>query len=99
MRPFLCLPVIAALLAGCTSFPQLDSATSLEAKRAPYPKLIPAEGLLAKRGEGRLTPESGEALLARAARLRARAAILRRIQAVDEETRLRIAGRLRQLGG
>lgn len=99
MRHLLWLSLAAALLAGCTDFPQLDAVVTDEARRADYPALIPAEGLLARRELGRLAEADGSLLMARAERLRARAAILRRIEAVDEETRLRISGRLRRLGG
>ena len=99
MRAVLRISAFAAVLAGCTTFPQLDAVVSDEARRADYPRLVPAAGLLAKRSEGRLTETSGEALLARAARLQARARILRNVATIDEETRLRIAARLRRLGG
>jgi len=99
MRQFLTICALAVLLGGCATFPELDAVVSTEAKRAEYPNLIPAAGLLARRDQGRLDTTSGEALLSRADRLRARARIIRAITVVDEATRLRIAGRLRRLGG
>ncbi len=94
-RMTLCL---AAALAGCTTFPELDAVVSEEAKRADYLSLVPADQLLGKRSDGRVTEETGRALQARAADLRARAALLRG-QPIDEETRLRLRARLRRLGG
>jgi len=86
------------LLVGCTSFPQLDAVISEQARRADYPVLIPATQLLGKRSDGTVTEQTGATLLARAANLRRRAALLRG-QSIDEATRLRLAPRLRRLGG
>jgi hypothetical protein len=99
MRHILRVSVLAVLLAGCTTFPELDAVVSEEARRADYPNLVPAEHLLAKRTAWRLSETTGEMLLARAARLKARARILRGISSVDEDTRLRIGSQLRRLGG
>lgn len=99
MQQCLTLCFCTVLLAGCANFPELDAVVSEEAKRADYPSLIPAKGLLDLRDQGQLDASSGEQLLSRADRLRARANIIRNITAVDEATRLRIAGRLRRLGG
>lgn len=99
MRQVLRVSVLAAALAGCTTFPQVDAVVSDAARRADYPTLVPIEGLLAERTGGRLTASDGETLLARAERLQARARILRNVTTIDEDTRLRIAGRLRRLGG
>jgi len=93
----LALGVVLAL-AGCAPFPQLDAAISDAARQADYPVLIPAEGLLARRGDGRLTAETGADLLRRANNLRARAALLRRAS-IDDEPRRRLTPRLRRLGG
>ena len=91
------LPAVA-LMAACASFPELDAVISEEARRADYPVLVPAQGLLAKRGDGTITEATGAALQARATNLRARAALLRG-QPIDDETRLRLRARLRRLGG
>ena len=99
MRHILHVSVLAVVLTGCTTFPEVDAVVSEDAKRADYPNLVPAESLLVKRTAWRLNETTGEALLARAARLKARARILRNIPAVDEETRLRIGSQLRRLGG
>jgi hypothetical protein len=91
-------PAFLVLLVGCTAFPQLDAVISEQAKRAEYPVLIPTGGLLAKRDDGQVTEETGQRLLARAANLRRRAALLRGAP-IDEETRIRLRDRLRRLGG
>ncbi|KMW58001.1 hypothetical protein AIOL_002969 [Candidatus Rhodobacter oscarellae] len=88
-----------AVLAGCAQFPELDAAVSARAKAADYPSLVPADDILAKRREARLSPEDGAALLERAERLRQRGAILRALPVIDEETRRRISARLSSLGG
>ena len=99
MQRFPHILVIAALFAGCTQFPELDAAVSEEAKAADYLDLVPSEQLLNRQHESRLSATTGNSLLARAERLQARARILRSITAVNDETRLRIADRLRRLGG
>lgn len=87
-------------MAACTEFPDLDAAISDRAKASAYPSLVPAEQLIQQRsGPKRLMPSDGDALLARAQRLRARGAILRAQPTIDEETRLRISARLTALGG
>jgi len=97
--PSVVLSLAAALLiAGCASFPELDAAISPEARQAGYPTLVPVGGVLARRDAARIAPETEAALLARAANLRARARLLRGV-VVEEETRLRLAARLRRLGG
>ncbi|MDJ0827259.1 MAG: hypothetical protein QNJ16_17345 [Rhodobacter sp.] len=99
MQPVHTIVLLAALaMPACTTFPDLDAAVSPEARRAEYPELIPAEGLLGRRGDGRLTEQDAEDLLNRAANLTARARLLRGAP-IDEETRLRLSARLRRLGG
>lgn len=99
MQAVLRITAFAAILASCTTFPELDAAVSDAARRADYPQLVPADELLGKRTQVRLTETTGQTLLARAARLQARARILRNIPTIDDETRSRIASRLRRLGG
>ena len=84
MRPFAPLPVtvtrlgagaaLLILLTGCTQFPDIDAATSSEARQAPYPALVDVTPLLTGAPVS-ATPAS--ALEGRAAALRARAARLR----------------------
>ena len=99
MRQFFGLLAFATVLAGCTDFPQLDAAVSDKARAAAYPELVPTEGLLAKRGNNRVDENTGPDLLARAERLKARAKLLRGIEVVNDDTRRRLAGPLRRLGG
>lgn len=75
-----------SLLAGCADpYPRADLAAV--DKAAPYPDLVPAETIRARVPEARTTPETQSDLDARAERLRARAAALRRpaIDAGDRE--------------
>ncbi len=99
MRSAVCALVFLTFLGACTDFPQLDAAISEDAKNAAYPNLVPADELLAKRQDSRITPQTGPDLIARADRLRARAGLIRGIETVDEATRIRLRGRLRALGG
>ncbi len=92
------LIIATVLLAGCTTFPQLDAAVSPGARIADYPVLVPVDTILVRRSDSTITEATGEALRARAANLRARARLLRGAP-VEEETRLRLARRLKLLGG
>jgi type IV pilus biogenesis protein CpaD/CtpE len=95
------LPILilaTTLLASCTTFPQLDAVVTPEAKRAEYPVLVPVDSILVRRGDSTITQATGEALQARAANLRARARLLKGAP-IDEDTRLRLAWRLKRLGG
>lgn len=63
---------------GCTQFPALDDRITPAMEAAPYPELVPLEGLLAAVPERRADPVQAESSLsARVANLRARAARLR----------------------
>lgn len=77
-------------LAGCTTFPALDAAVSQRPDPGPAPELLPIDSLLAATGGARLDAADGAALAARAARLRARAALMRG-PVLDPETRARLA--------
>jgi len=99
MRPLLLITICMALVA-CAKFPELDAAVSDRAKASDYPQLVPAQNIAVKRdGPKRLAKGDGEALLARANRLRQRGAILRGLLVVDEAARLRFSAALRRLGG
>ncbi|MDF0603789.1 hypothetical protein P1J78_24035 [Psychromarinibacter sp. C21-152] len=89
---------LAAVLSGCTRFPELDAAITPEARRAGYPDLVPITEVLDRRDLARTTAREGEIVEARAAALRARARLLRGI-AINDDTRLRLTPRLRRLGG
>ena len=76
-RPVAAL-ILAASLAGCTQFPELDAATSAEVASAPWPQILPLPEVLAQMpAEPRATEATTAAVEARAAALRARAAALR----------------------
>lgn len=82
----LCCPV----LAGCTSFPDLDRIDLGADATAGTPELVPLEPLLAAATAARATPTEATALTTRADALRARAAALQRRGAIDADTRVRM---------
>ncbi|WP_241524035.1 hypothetical protein [Oceaniglobus indicus] len=88
------LLVLSALVAGCATFPELDTAERSAAARVDYPKLVPLGPLLARAGsDDRIDAALPDTLAARAAALRARAALLRGSPiTAAERTRLRNAG-------
>lgn len=87
MRPASALACLC-LLAGCAD-PYLRTDLSAADMAAPYPDLLPAETIRARVPEPRTAPEAEATLEARADRLRARAASLRR-PAIDGEARARL---------
>jgi hypothetical protein len=68
------------LVAGCESFPEVDAAEARFADAQGHvsttPQLLPMEGLIAQAVPGRATAAARDALAARAAGLRARAAAM-----------------------
>jgi len=76
MRPWLILPLLLATTA-CTEFPELDAKIDATSRAAPYPDLIPVEEIKAQVTPPRIADTSGSDVMARAARLKARAARLR----------------------
>ena len=74
-------PAVFALLlalAGCTQFPALDAAQSPEVAAAPWPRILPLPQVLAQApADPQATEAATDAVDARAARLRVRAAALR----------------------
>ncbi|MFN6979133.1 MAG: hypothetical protein ACK4OP_13475 [Gemmobacter sp.] len=73
---------ILVLLAACSALPpDLDGAETAAARTAPYPQLVPIDPLLAAETAGTASAADTAAVEARAARLTARAAALRRIPA------------------
>jgi len=69
---------LSLLAAGCTQFPQLDQTITPQMEAAPFPKLVPVDPLLANIRTSGVDPvQTQNALQARVARLRARAARLR----------------------
>jgi len=83
------LLLLAALAAGCAEFPDLDAAITPQARAAPYPRIAPLSEVLAGLPEGGPADPGAEALAARAAALKARAARLARIDVVDTPTERR----------
>lgn len=81
--------MIVAVLAGCTQFPDLDSAISPGAESADYPDLVPLETLQARTTEPTVTPSAISGIEARIANLRARAARLKGT-IIDHPTRARL---------
>ena len=80
--------ITAAVLAGCTEFPEVDAALTEGNPDAAFPELLPFEDLL-QAGDPRLSETEDEALLARAAALRGRADALR-APVIDGQTRDRM---------
>ncbi|MGJ8617507.1 MAG: hypothetical protein ACSHWS_11760 [Sulfitobacter sp.] len=95
-RAILCiLPFTLLALSACTQFPTLDRTITPELENAEYPALVPLDPLLATATAGRVDPvQTEKALIARVARLRARAARLRGSVLTGRE-RLRLAQGLR----
>ncbi|QBF31201.1 hypothetical protein [Thalassococcus sp. S3] len=86
----LLLCTTVAALCGCTQFPDLDDAVPPASEVADYPDLVPIDTLLAGNDPDPTTgQQEADALEARAAQLRARAA---RLQGgvVDPGTRARM---------
>lgn len=63
-------------VAGCTQFPELDAAETPGVAQAPYPALVPLDGLLTERAPPQATPEVIDAVQGRAEGLRGRGAAL-----------------------
>ncbi|GAB1362426.1 hypothetical protein MASR1M32_16620 [Rhodobacter sp.] len=71
------LPILLALtLAGCTPMPDFAAFPETAASAAP-PSLMPIDQLLAQAGSAPRAEAAAQSLSARAARLRARAALMR----------------------
>ena len=81
MRLFLFLAALSALSACSVRAPELDATLSAQSRTAEWPELVPLGPLLAGTDDLDLERSSavGPDLLARAADLRRRAAILRRL--------------------
>ncbi|MDP2737880.1 MAG: hypothetical protein Q8O82_04010 [Pseudorhodobacter sp.] len=79
--------VLCLALSGCATVPDLGP---LPAAVGPSPQILPLDQLIAAAQGGRLTAAMGDALVARANRLRARAAAMRG-PVQDPATRARLA--------
>lgn len=89
LRMLPALAIFAALLAGCSDFPELDNAVSPTARKAGYPDLLPIDQLIVGAQEVQITEETVSTLRSRIARLNARAARLRG-PVIDAATRARM---------
>lgn len=98
----LCMMPLTAALAGCERFPSLDAQLTEADRAAPYPPLVPLDGINARAaalagtdnagaasGAPRTGPQATANLAQRAAALRARAARLRG-DLIEPETRRRM---------
>jgi hypothetical protein len=83
-RALLCLALTAP--GGCATFPEMGDVPSA---KAVAPDLLPLDSLLAQVGTPTATVAVGNALVARAARLRARAALMQ-APVMDPATRARL---------
>lgn len=86
---------LTAALPGCTQFPQLDAAVTDAARTAPYPDLVPLDGLQARLTTSSVAPDTVPTIEARIARLEARADRLRG-NVIDDATRERMQSGVRQ---
>ncbi|MFL4470632.1 hypothetical protein ACERZ8_12350 [Tateyamaria armeniaca] len=78
-------------LAACAQFPELDGTVAPDLENADFPDLVPLEPLLARTAPVVADPvETSEALDARVAALRARAAALQRREIVDQDAENRL---------
>ena len=73
LLPLAALALVAAGLSGCARFPELDATATPGVAEAPFPKLVPLDGLLEEQAPPRATPEVITEVEARAAGLQARA--------------------------
>ncbi|MGB8624085.1 MAG: hypothetical protein WCD16_14845, partial [Paracoccaceae bacterium] len=76
--------LVLAMPAACTRFPEIAAADGARAAAAPYPRLIPLDGLL-EGPQTRLDATSAPAMEARVAALRRRAAAIAPPVLTDEE--------------
>lgn len=86
--------VLCLALIGCATVPDLGP---LPAAVGPTPQILPLDQLIAAAQGGRLTVAMGDALVARANRLRARAAAMR-CPVQDPATRARLAAAIARGG-
>lgn len=80
--------IVGMTLAACAEFPEVDAALASGTPSRDYPALLPFEDLLAA-DTPRLDDTTDDALLARAAALRNRAAAIRG-PVIDSQTRRRM---------
>lgn len=88
MRTILTCTCLAALI-SCTQFPDLDNTVDKSVSKISYPNLVPLESLVDTAGTNAITPVVEANLNTRIARLKSRAARLRRT-VIDAPTRQRM---------
>lgn len=83
---------LIVLLCACADpdLPDLRQAVSAEARRAPYPTLLPADALIARSQAGSHVVVQTADFESRVARLKQRAALLRNRPILDAASRLRL---------
>ena len=84
-----CLIFLLGLAACANDLPDTDRTISTSAQNAPFPELVPIDGLLAKANSGSRIEAAAADLQARAARLRAKANALRGRTMIDGQDRLK----------
>ncbi len=95
MRRNLALALLIALgAAGCTQFPELDATLTDEARAAPYPDLVPLDGLQARINGTNTDPETVPTIEARITGLKSRASGLSGT-VIDSATRARMEAGVR----
>ncbi|EBA09085.1 hypothetical protein SSE37_22624 [Sagittula stellata E-37] len=94
-RAYLSLPV-ALLVAqtACTQFPELDAVATPGVENAPYPQLVPIDGLIAEPAPPRATKEDIAQVQARVGGLQSRAARVGNAQVSQSGS---VADRLKRL--
>ena len=98
-RALTCLCSLLIVLTACARFPDLDGAISDRARNAEFPQFMAMDLLLGTAFAGAESAQAeGASLAARAARLRIRAAAMRR-PVVDRRTRARMAAALKRHAG
>ena len=95
-RALTCLCSLLIVLTACGRFPDLDSEITDRARYAEFPLFMPMDLLLGTAFAGaEIAQAEGASLAARAARLRIRAAAMRR-PVVDRRTRARMVAALKR---
>ena len=95
-RALTCLCSLLIVLTACGRFPDLDGTISDSARNAEFPQFMPMDMLLGTAFAGAESAQAeGASLAVQAARLRIRAAAMRR-PVVNRRTKARLAAALRR---
>jgi len=84
-----CFVFLLCLAACANDLPDTDRTISTSAQNAPFPELVPIDGLLAKASSGSQIKAATSDLQARAARLRQKANALRGRTIIDGQDRIK----------